>query len=468
MKTKRNRKPVPGSFRDPTGFLYTDQGVLYRQINPSGFNDYLTLIDSGLYQELSAAEYLITHEEQGKFEQNSSPVQIVIKPEQVSFISFPYEWSFSQLKHAAQLTLQIQKIALQKGMSLKDCSAYNIQFHHGKPILIDTLSFERYREGKPWAAYRQFCQHFLAPLALMAYTDVRLNQLLRIYIDGIPLDLASKLLPKKTSLNFALNMHIHLHAKSQARYSEVEIDLDKDHRQMQKHQLLGLVNNLGSAINKLSWKAGQTDWAEYDQFHNYSTAAVKHKEDLVVKFLSQTKSRIVWDLGANTGKFSRLASQQQIDTIAFDIDLGAVELNYLQSIEEGNQHLLPLVSDLTNPSPGLGWAHEERQSLLERGPADTVFALALIHHLVIGNNVPLRYLASFFSRTCRWLIIEFIPKNDPQIKKLLQVRKDIFPNYNLDQFLIEFNTKFDLLAQEQIRDTERVLFLLQNKTVISS
>jgi 2-polyprenyl-3-methyl-5-hydroxy-6-metoxy-1,4-benzoquinol methylase len=468
MKTATNKSTVAGSYRDPTGFLYTDQGVLYRQINPSGFDDYFTLMVSGLYQDLTTAEMLISHEEVSEYDPEYPPPEIVIKPERVAFISYPYEWSFSQLKHAAQLTLQVQKIALHKGMSLKDSSAYNIQFHRGKPILIDTLSFERYREGEPWVAYRQFCQHFLAPLALMAYTDVRLSQLLRIYIDGIPLDLASKLLPRKTSLNMSINMHIHLHAKSQERYADAEVDLNKNRRQMKVHQLLGLIDNLASAINKLSWNAGQTDWAEYDHFHNYSPVAHQHKQDLVAEFLSQTQSTTVWDLGANIGKFSRIASQQKIETIAYDIDPGAVETNYLRAVEEGDEYLIPLISDLTNPSPGLGWALEERQSLLDRGPVDTVFALALIHHLVIGNNVPLSHLASFFSRICQWLIIEFIPKSDPQIKKLLQVRKDIFTEYNQDRFVAELGTYFTFLGQQKIKETERVLFLFQNKSIPSS
>jgi hypothetical protein len=468
MKNKTNKSIVPSSFRDPTGYLYREEGVLYRQINQSGFDDYFELMNSGLYQELTTAELLIPHEELEKYDQNAPPSKLVIKPEEIPFISYPYEWSFSQLKHAAELTLNIQKIALQNGISLKDCSAYNVQFHRSKPILIDTLSFERYQEGEPWIAYRQFCQHFLAPLALMAYTDVRLSQLLRIYIDGIPLDLASKLLPKKTSLNFSLNVHIHMHAKSQERYSDKEIDLNKNRRQMQKHQLLGLVENLTSAVNNLSWKAGDTDWSNYYQFHDYSANALQHKKDLVVEYLGRTQSATVWDLGANTGVFSRLASDQNIQTIAFDVDPGAVELNYLHAIEQSDQNILPLVSDLANPSPGLGWANEERQSLLERGPADAIFALALIHHLVIGNNVPLQYLADFLSRACRWLIIEFIPKSDPQIKKLLQVRQDIFPDYTQEQFIQEFNHHFNLINQQQIMETERTLFLFKNKSIASS
>jgi hypothetical protein len=463
MKNTKSRIAESASFRDPTGFLFRENGILYRQINQSGLEDYLTLIDSGLYQELTAANQLIPHEEITQFDRQSTPDQLVIRPEVISFISYPYEWSFSQLKEAALLTLGIQKRALQKGMSLKDCSAYNIQFHHGKPVLIDTLSFERYQEGEPWAAYRQFCQHFLASLALIAYTDVRLSQLLRVYIDGVPLDLASKLLPKKTSLNFSLNIHIHLHAKSQDRYSDKEIDPGKNRGQINKQQLLGLVESLESGVRKLSWKASQTDWAEYEKFHNYTQAALRHKTDLVTEYLTRTEPSLVWDLGANVGTFSRLASRQDIFTVAFDIDPGAVEVNYLRVVEEGDPNLLPLIADLTNPSPGLGWALEERQSLLDRGPIDTVMALALIHHLVIGNNVPFRHLANFFSRICHWLIIEFVPKDDPQVERLLVVRKDIFSDYNQDQFTREFSRFFEVIAHQQIEDTDRVLFLMKNK-----
>jgi hypothetical protein len=460
---KTSKEIVSSSFRDPAGFLFTDQDILYRQINPSGFEDYFLLLNSGLYEELISSNFLIPHEEQGKYDKESPPDKIIIKPEPIAFISYPYEWGFSQIKDAALLTLDIQLASIRKGLSLKDSSAYNIQFHNGKPILIDTLSFECYQEGHPWAAYRQFCQHFLCPLALMAYTDVRLSQLSRVYIDGIPLDLASKLLPRKTSLNLALNMHIHLHAKSQTQYADKEIDRSKPQRKMQKHQLLGLVENLKSAIKKLVWQPGNTNWAEYNQFHNYTPEALQHKSEIVLNFLHKTDSQKIWDLGANTGRFSRIASQQNIRTMAFDNDPGAVEINYLKAIEEGDQYLLPLITDLTNPSPGLGWAHTERQSLLSRGPADAVLALALVHHIVIGNNIPLRNLVEFLRNICSWLIIEFIPKEDPQVKKLLQVRKDIFTDYNRMNFLNEFNDQFELIAQEKIRETTREIFLFRNK-----
>jgi hypothetical protein len=458
-----SKQQHPASFRDPAGFLYSERNQLLRQINPAGYQDYFASINSGLFEKLTGTGWLIPHTEITSYKQEAAPEKIIIKPDRIPFISYPYEWSFSQLQDAARLTTQIQKSALEAGLSLKDCSAYNIQFLRGKPVLIDTLSFERYREGEPWAAYRQFCQHFLAPLALMSYNDVRMSQLLRVYIDGIPLDLASKLLPRKTSLNFGLNMHIHLHAKSQAHMSDKQVDKDQARRKIQKHQLLGLVDNLASAVEKLSWHPEQTSWAEYEKFHNYSAQAQQHKHDLVQKFLAKTDSSLVWDLGANIGFFSRIASQQGIDTVAFDIDPGAVELNYLKLVEQGDLHMLPLVMDLTNPSPGLGWNSHERDSFQDRGPADTVLALALIHHLAIGNNVPLPQLASFFADLCRWLIIEFVPKRDPQVGKLLQVREDIFSGYNQKNFVTVFKSRFDLVSEEIIVDSERSLYLFKRK-----
>src|SRR6185503_16964008 len=205
---QRQGGQLSASFRDPSGFLFSRGGVLYRQVNRKYEQEYARLMESGLYEKLVKAGLLIPHLEVDEAPAESEVTRAfaykIIQPERAPFISYPYEWSFGQLKDAALATLSIQRRALKVGMSLKDASAYNIQFVRGKPTLIDTLSFEIYKEGQPWVAYRQSCQHFLAPLALMALKDVRLNQLLRVYIDGVPLDLASGLLPAKTRLNFGL------------------------------------------------------------------------------------------------------------------------------------------------------------------------------------------------------------------------------------------------------------------------
>ncbi|HLE26495.1 MAG TPA: hypothetical protein VI793_00155 [Anaerolineales bacterium] len=452
---------LPASFRDPSGFLFSADGILYRQVNTIYREHYDCLIGSGLYQSLTEAGFMLPHTEADTAPSEPALAYKVIQPELVPFISYPYEWSFSQLKAAALVTLAIQRRALKSGMSLKDGSAYNIQFQRGRPVLIDTLSFERHREGEPWTAYRQFCQHFLAPLALMAYCDVRLNQLLRVYLDGLPLELTSRLLPARTRLSFPLLLHLHLHAASERRYARQLAHKPSHNRPVSKEVLLWLIGSLESAIRGLRWAPTQTDWANYAAEHNYRPEALEHKRQLVSAFLDRVQPRTVWDLGANVGQFSRLASQRGVFTVAFDLDPGAVELNYRQCVAEGEQHLLPLWVDLTNPSPNLGWRNEERFSLLRRASAGAVLALALVHHLAIGNNVPLEEVAKFFSDLGAALIIEFVPKTDPQTQRLLVVRDDIFLSYTQEGFERAFQEYFTIQAVEPIRESERILYLMQ-------
>lgn len=451
---------VPASFRDPDGFLFRREGRLYRQINSSYLADYRGLMDSGLYQELTESGLLIPHEETA--EPMASPeASMVVRPETIKFISYPYEWSFSQLQDAALTTMSIEKKALAHGMSLKDASAYNIQFRGCRPVMIDTLSFERYREGEPWVAYRQFCQHFLAPLALMSHTDIRLGQLLRVYIDGVPLDLASRLLPGKTKLALGLATHIHLHAQAQRKYS------DKPAKpaggKMSRMAFLGLINNLESTTRKLEWKPEGTEWGDYYTATNYSDASLEHKTQLVAEYLEKASPKTVWDLGANTGRFSRIAAERGIPTIAFDIDPAAVELNYLDCRKRDEKSMLPLLSDLTNPSPAIGWQNRERQSLIERGPCDTALALALVHHLAIGNNLPFDRIADFLAGICRTLIIEFVPKTDSQVQRLLATREDIFPGYNREGFEPAFSARFAILASTPVKGCERTLYLMEKR-----
>jgi hypothetical protein len=454
---------VPGSFRDPNGFLFVQEGSIYRQVNGLYQDHYDHLLRSGLYQSLVDAGLLIAHTEASLNLARSGDAYKIIQPEEVPFISYPYEWSFSQLKAAALATLEIQKRALTFGMSLKDSSAYNIQFMKGKPVLIDTLSFEIYQEGLPWVAYRQFCQHFLAPLALISYRDIRLNQLLRVYIDGIPLDLAATLLPFRSRFKLPLLLHIHLHARSQQHFSDKVVDRDKARGKVSRQSLLGLMDHLESAVKKLRWSPQGTDWADYYQDDSYDSVGIEHKKQLVADFLDEAAPQTVWDLGGNVGLFSRIAADRGIQTISWDVDPGCVDINYRQVIANGETHLLPLVLDLTNPSPAIGWENRERMSILERGPADTVLALALVHHLAISNNVPLDKIADFLAKLCSWLIIEFVPKSDPKVQRLLSTREDIFPNYTRQGFENELGRLFVIKRSEQIRNSKRILYLLERR-----
>jgi hypothetical protein len=461
-KTMSNN-PHSASFRDPSGFLFYREGILYRQVNKPYEPDYSRLMESGLYEKLVRAHLLVPHDEVDVQPSNPSTAFKILQPERVAFISYPYEWAFSQLKDAALATLSIQKRAIKLGMSLKDASAYNIQFINGKATLIDTLSFELYKDGLPWVAYRQFCQHFLAPLALMAYVDIRLSQLLRVYIDGVPLDLASHLLPARTRLNFGLLTHIHLHASAQKRYAGKAIPTPQSGRGMSKQSMVGLIENLENTVRKLTWKPEGTEWSNYYEITNYSDIAFEHKKKLVSEWVVRVSPEMVWDLGANTGVFSRLASGLRIYTISFDIDPAAVEQNYRQMKAAKEQNILPLVLDLTNPSPAVGWHNQERESITERAPTGMVFALALIHHLAITNNVPLLQLADFFFDMGNWLVIEFVPKSDSQVQKLLASRMDIFDHYNRQDFESAFSRRFDILETVQVQESERFIYLMRRK-----
>jgi hypothetical protein len=456
---KKTTSLEPSSFRDPSGFVYYKDNSVFRHINEIYKNDLDHLISSGLFDELIKQGYLLKHTRLSKKDTPKDAIA-VFKTKKLPFISYPYEWSFSQLKDASLLTLKIQKIAFEHGMILKDASNYNVQFLDGKPVFIDLLSFEVYKKGSPWVAYKQFCQHFLGPLLLMSKVDLQLIKLLRTNIDGIPLPLVSKLLPKTTYLSFAVSSHIHLHAKNQTTYADSSQNISTKFT-LNKYALLGIFDSLESLIKKTQLSKQDTEWGEYYTFTNYSDTSFLKKGKLVEKFIKTIKPKSVWDIGANNGEFSRMASSQGIFTVSSDYDPLAVEKNYRRVKSESDKNILPLVIDLANPSPNIGWANSERNSLINRGPADMVLALALIHHLAISNNLPLSHIADFCSKIGKHLVIEFVPKEDSQVKILLKTREDIFNQYTQKDFEKEFSKKFNIIKKEKISGTKRTLYLLK-------
>jgi hypothetical protein len=457
------RMKVSGaSFRDPSGFVVERDGEFLRVVQPAYAEHYKCLFDSGLYEELTGRGLLIPHEEiategfDGAFK--------VLRPRQLPYVSYPYEWCFSQLKDAALATLAIQKTALSHGMMLKDAPAFNLQFLDGKPVLIDTLSFEKLRL-EPWAAYGQFCRHFLAPLALISLCDPRLGRLSQIHLDGIPLGVATRLLPWRGRLNFWLLVHLYWHAANEQRELPPGAGAASQagSGKLRLSSLQGLVAGLEAAVKKLRWQPPKTAWATYYASSVTGGKYVEHKQQVVAEFLKSVQPRSVWDLGANTGLFSRLAADAGAETVSFDADSDCVEINYLQTRKEGGRRLLPLWMDLTNPSPALGWEHRERLSWLERRPPDMTLALGLVHHLAIANNLPLERIRDFFGRLGPWLAVEFVPKEDPNARKLLRVREDIFPGYTRENFEREFSRGFAIQRSAPLQDSPRVLYLMRNQ-----
>lgn len=438
---------------------------MYRYIDKRYKKDFEFFVNSGLYQKLVSLGYIVSYDDVTLADPSTKDAWRVILPQQIPFISYPYEWCFSMLKDAALLTIQIQKVAMEYGMSLKDASAFNIQFLNGKPIHIDTLSFEQYKVGKPWIGYKQFIEHFLSPLSLMGMVDVRLNRLSSVFLDGIPVDLTARLLPLKSRLNLSFLIHIFAHAKTQKKYADKKLGKILDKNVVSRQSLLGLLDNLEQTIKKLTWSPKGTQWHDYyeEDKNNYNSVSMRHKADLVQKFLKKTKAGSVWDMGANTGYFSAIAARTGATVLSFDNDYGALEKNYRDVLKNKEKQILPLFCDLTNPTPFVGWENEERESLFKRGPADSVLALALIHHLSISHNVPFSYLASCFSKMGKYLIVEFIDKKDSQVQILLANREDIFPNYTKSDFEKAFLSFFVIKEEVSIKGSKRTLYLMENK-----
>lgn len=452
--TKRNKDT--SSFRDPSGYIFYESDSIYRKINKCYFDKYDTLMNSGLYKELTEKELLIKHEE---IERNDE--YIIIKPEKIPFISYPYEWCFEELKDASLLTLEIQLIALKYNMILKDATAYNIQFYKGKPIFIDTLSFDTYNEGEPWGAYGQFCRHFMAPLLLMNNVDENLNCLLKNYIDGIPVELANNILKNRGGLS-ALQ-HIKLHSKSITKNND-----SKDTKQvnLSKTSIINIVSMMQRQIEKMKRKITDTEWDKYYDNTNYDKLAEKSKINIVeeyIKYIKLNKNDIIWDFGANDGKYSRIAIKNNGYVISYDIDYNAVNRNYNKAKKEQENNILPLLLDLTNPPSSIGFAESERKGLTSRGPVKCIMLLAMIHHICISNNVPLDALSNWLSKICNHLIIEFVPKNDSQVEKLLKTRRDIFDNYNEKTFEQEFSKNFKIIKKNKVNDSKRTIYLMESK-----
>jgi hypothetical protein len=314
-------------------------------------------------------------------------------------------------------------------------------------------------------AYGQYCRHFLAPLALMKHVDVRLGSLLRTEIDGVPLDLASRTLPRRTRLRFGLAVHLHAHAASQQRHAGDAGRRTGKGAAMSERAMLGLVDSLAATTRKQRWEPSKSAWRDYySAAESYTDESSRHKEELVAELLADVRAEQVWDLGANTGRFSRIATAATGGrAVAVEMDPSAVEVHWRHNRREGVTDVLPLLVDLANPSPAQGWAHTERDSLTGRGPADVVLALALIHHLAIGNNVPLPTLMGWLAELAPRVLIEWIPKEDPMVQRLLSSREDVFDDYHTDRFEQAAQAWFNVTRREPVKDSVRTLYLLERR-----
>jgi SAM-dependent methyltransferase len=450
----------PASFRDPAGLVFHREGIVYRQVHRAAAAAWGRLRASGFLDQLVADGLVLPVREVSLELRADDRAVAVLQPEPLEFVSYPYEWTFGQLKDAALLTLEIQARALRAGFTLRDASPFNVQFHRGRPVLIDHLSLGILDPARPWIAYRQFCEGFLAPLALMAYRDPRLVLLGRPLIDGVPLELASRLLPRRTLLRPGLVAHLHAHARSQARFGRLG---GGPSLRTDRLRLEALVDHLQRTVAALRWEPRRGPWVGYAAGAPYPPEARAAKAAAVEEAVAHAEARRVWDLGANTGEFSRLAARRGAWVLALDADPAAVEVAYRSLRRDGETRILPLVVDLANPTPSLGWGSQERRGLLERANADLVLVLALVHHLVIGRNIPWDRVADLLARLARWALVEFVPPSDPMASRLLAGRDELATEYSEAAFLAAFAGPFSSVARWDLPGSSRRLYLFRRQ-----
>ncbi|TMI74445.1 MAG: SAM-dependent methyltransferase [Bacteroidetes bacterium] len=446
----------PSSYRDPSGFIFEKDGVLYRQINLSFKEHFDHFIQSGCYENLVKKGLIVAHENVGENLTGDDNYYKTVQPQRLDFISYPYEWSFDRLKDAALLTLQLVKEALVFDMILKDATAFNVQWHDGRLLFIDTLSFEKYSET-PWIAYRQFCENFLAPLLIMHHSKKQMPGLFLSWPDGIPLDIASSLLPKRSRFSLYTYLHIHLHAKISAKKNEGS----HQPQALSRQKLLNLISSLESLVNKLKIPEQKSTWSEYYAEAGQRKDYLEQKKKIIKAWLDKMPGlQLAADLGANEGEFSQLLAEKNVSVVAADFDPYCINRLYNKIKETKERNIQPLVIDLANPSPGTGVNNEERTSFINRLNTDLVLALALIHHLAIGKNIPFDRIAELFGQTCKNLVIEFVPKDDEKIQLMLSQKKDIYTGYTEENFRKALERYFIIIDKASIPGSGRILFLL--------
>jgi SAM-dependent methyltransferase len=456
----------PGSFRDPESRVFYADDQVYRSLSKEGLEDFEALEASGLLEDprvvrteradgVGGLQGLLAKETAG-----------VLRHELIPFVSYPYEWTFSMLKDAALVQLDLLLAALEKDLVLKDSSPYNVQWRGAKPVFVDVGSFERLREGEPWVGYRQFCMLYLYPLLLQAVKDVPFHPWLRGAIDGITPAQMRGLASFRDRFRRGWTTNVFLHARLEQRYGDKGGEVKRDVKKagFNKAILVANVRKMRKFVDRLKWDPPEGVWVAYGERNSYTDDDAKRKDEFVREVSTSREWPLVWDIGCNNGRYSRIAAEGAKTVVAVDADQGPVELLYRTLREEGDEKILTLTMNLADPSPGLGWRGLERKSMPERGKPDLVLALALIHHVAISANVPVKEFVDWLAGLGCSLVIEFPTREDPMVKKLLAPKREgLHPDYELGFFERCLNEAFDVERSERLESGTRVLYFAHPK-----
>jgi SAM-dependent methyltransferase len=452
----RTYQQHPSSFRDPSGFVFESAGKLYRQINLSYARHYESLMSSGLYHLLTTQGWMISHQEVESDTNASSARFKTIMPQFIPFITYPYEWIFEQLQDAALLTLKVMKTAMDHNMILKDATPYNIQFVGAQAVFIDTLSFENYDQLQPWIAYRQFCETFYFPLLVEQYTGLEIHKVFAAYPEGIDASTTASLLPGKARFNIGNWLHVYLSASFSGKERQSKIEFNR-------RKLERIMQDLHQRITSLKPRTkSKSHWKNYYAESILNNKYLSHKQEVISGLLRKIDPHSAIDLGCNEGIFSKMLAKSVSMVVAVDSDAPSVS-NLYSEAKKDRLNIIPLCVDLANPPGDAGFYNSERKSFTNRISFDLVLALALVHHLCIGKNLPLEKVADFLSLTRRWLIIEYVPPGDEKVLELARNKPALLDDYTEDTFLRSFQRYFTVTDEQAIRGSERKLFLLDKK-----
>ncbi len=464
----------PGSYRDRDArVFFDDAGRVCRALSDHALNEWNALQQTRFFRQAIDHGNVVRTEQAERSEHGlidpSTPWSGLLKHETIPFVSYPFEWSFGMLQDAALLYLDLLTAALDESFTLKDGTAYNVQWVGTRPVLIDVVSFERLAAGQAWTGYRQFCQTFLYPLLLQAYKHIPFQPWLRGCLDGISPQDCWSLMSYRDFFRRGVPSHVFLHKWLQSRRELDERDSKQAlstagfNTEVIRHNVRGLQR----LVRGLRWTPPESTWSDYAETNRYSSDDRDRKECFVRSVVQSRRWKLVWDVGCNTGQFARIAAENSEQVVAIDADPPTIERLY-QSLKSQSdaRHtpILPLVNDLVDLPGGLGWRGRERQALFDRGKPELTLCLALVHHLVIGRGVPLRDLLDWFAELGTSLVIEFVAKEDPQVQRLLHGRRDNDSDYDPLVFERLLSERFEVIRSESLGSGTRRLYFAQARS----
>ena len=440
--------------------LYEGEDVR-RALSPAGLEDWRALAATDFFTRASQDGSVVATRELDPRDALPEGAAGMLGHERIAFVSYPYEWPFGMLREAAALQLEVLLAALAEGLTLKDASPYNVQWRGTRPVFVDVGSFERLREGEPWAGYRQFCMLYLYPLLLQAYRQVPFQPWLRGSLDGITPEQCRNLLSPRDLLRPGVLSHVALHARLEAGGGGSRRDVKGELREagFAKELIEANARRLLKLVRGLDWSPPQSTWTEYGASNSYSDGDAEQKADFVRAASASGRWELTWDLGANDGRYARIAAAHSRYLVAIDGDHGATEQLYRALRDEREDSILPLTLDLTDPSPNLGWRGLERKGLAERGRPELVLCLALVHHIAIAGNVPLREWVDWLRTLRAHVVIEFPTREDAMVERLLEAKAGGHPDYDRGCFEALLSEAFVIERTEMLGSGTRVLYL---------